>query len=114
MTREACAIVAGALNRPDASTRRVLIGEANRCRVTACARLYRALRDNSARRCDNDREDVLVAMCVDADHEVQLVCKHPSDPPTRLVGSGNAGLSTGKPRRQDCDESRPKGGQAPD
>jgi len=25
-----------------------------------------------------------------------------------------AGLSAGKPRRQDCDESRPQGGQAPD
>ena len=32
----------------------------------------------------------------------------------RLVGSGDAGLSAGKPQRQDCDESRPQGGQAPD
>jgi hypothetical protein len=32
----------------------------------------------------------------------------------QFVGSGGAGLSTGKPRRQDGNESRPHGGQAPD
>src|SRR5437667_12734622 len=29
-------------------------------------------------------------------------------------GPGSAGLSARKPQRQDCDESRPQGGQAPD
>ena len=35
-----------------------------------------------------DREHVLIPMRVDADHVIQLICKHPSDPPASLVGSG--------------------------
>src|SRR6266568_2013443 len=38
----------------------------------------------------------------------------PTDPPASLVGSSGAGLSARKPQRQDCKESRPQGGQAPD
>jgi hypothetical protein len=41
----------------------------------------------------DDRDRVLVAMGVDADHVVQLVCEHPTDPPTRRVRY--AGLEQG-------------------
>ena len=51
-------------------------------------------------------------------------CRHRSRNPTHLqasdrssdsfVGSAGAGLMRGKPRRQDGNESRPEGGQAPD
>ena len=36
----------------------------------------------------DDREHVLVTVCVDTDDEIHLVCKHPTDPPARLLGSG--------------------------
>jgi hypothetical protein len=61
---------------------------------------------------------VLVAVGVDADHVVQLVCKHPTDPPSPLGGSG-AGLSAEKPRpgaAARADRSFPRhahGGQSP-
>jgi hypothetical protein len=57
---------------------------------------------------------VLVAVRVDANHVVQLVCKHQTDPPSPFGGSGGVGLKRGKPPRQVGKESRPQGGQAPD
>jgi hypothetical protein len=51
-------------------------------------------------------------MSVDADQVIQLVCEHPTDPPTRRVRY--AGLEQGNRARQVCNESRPEGGQAPD
>jgi hypothetical protein len=36
-----------------------------------------ALRDHLVRRRDNDDEHVLIPMRVDADHVIQLICKHP-------------------------------------
>jgi hypothetical protein len=73
---EAGAVMACSLNRPDTPAARVLVGEAQRLRVAVPAGRDRLLRDNSTRRCGNDREHVLIAVCVDADDVVHLVCKH--------------------------------------
>jgi hypothetical protein len=81
-------VVTSTFNCPDTRARRVLVGEANRLRVAAGARPHRPLRDQPAARRANDRDRVPIAMRVDSDHVVQLVCKHHADPPTRLVGSG--------------------------
>ncbi len=73
---EGGAVMAGALNRPDPSAARVGIRETQRLRVAASVRSDRPPSDNRTRRCDNDREHVLIPMRVDADHVIQLICKH--------------------------------------
>ena len=75
----------GTLHRPDARAGRELISEPNGLGVPTYARPHRPLRDHTAARRGNDRERVSVAMRVDTHHVVQLVCKHPTDPPTRRV-----------------------------
>jgi hypothetical protein len=87
------AVVAGALDRPKSTSGRVPVCEADGVRVAACAGGRRRLRDHRAGVRVHDRDRVLVAMGVDADHVVQLVCKHPTDPPTRRVRY--AGLEQG-------------------
>jgi hypothetical protein len=74
---EAGAVVACPFDRPDARSRRVIAGEAHRFYVTASVRSNRSLRDHGpARRYDN-REHVLITVCVNPDHVIHLVCKHP-------------------------------------
>jgi hypothetical protein len=87
--------VAGAFGRPGASTVGCLAGEAQRRLVAMLVCPYHLPRQH--RPCDrgHDREDVFVQVRVDTDHVVQLICKHPTDPATSLVGSGGAGLSMG-------------------
>lgn len=87
------AVVAGALDRPESITGGVAICEADGVRVAACAGGRRRLRDHRAAVRVDDRDRVLVAMGVDGDHVVQLVCEHPTDPPTRRVRY--AGLEQG-------------------
>jgi hypothetical protein len=87
--------MACSLNRPDTPAARVRVGEPQRLRVAACAGRDRLLRDNRTRRRDDDRENALIAVRVDADHVIHLICKHPSDPPIPLVGSSDAGLMQG-------------------
>jgi hypothetical protein len=77
MTSEAGAVMTRALNGPDASPRRVLTGKAKRLRITAHARGHPPLRNDPTTRCRNNRKRVLVAVPVDPDHVVPLVCKHP-------------------------------------
>ncbi len=69
--------MARALDRPDPRSVRMALDEAQRLRVTACVRAHRSLRDDRPCRCDNHSEHVLVAVRVDADHVVHLICKHP-------------------------------------
>jgi len=71
----------------------VLIRETDGVRVAACAGGRCRLRDHRAGVRVDDRERVLVAMGVDADHVVHLLCKHSIDPPTRRVRY--AGLEQG-------------------
>ena len=87
------AVVAGALDRPESIAGRVPICEADGVRVAACAGGRRHLRDHRAGMRVDDRERVLVAMGIDADHVVHLLCKHSIDPPTRRVRY--AGLEQG-------------------
>ena len=87
------AVVAAAFDRPHPSTWRVSISESQRLRVAARLSGSRCLSDDRARASVDNREGVLIAMGVDTDHVVQLVCKHPTDPPTRRVRY--AGLEQG-------------------
>src|SRR5207245_11469555 len=95
ITSEAGAVMPGTLDRPNACTRRVFLGDPERLRIAAVARTDRTLRNNRTRRRGDNCERVLIAVCVDADHVIHLICKHPSDPPIPLVGSGDAGLMQG-------------------
>ena len=63
------------LDRPESSSGRVPVCEADGLRVAAGVG-RRRLRDHRPRACLDDRERVLVAMGVDADHVVHLLCKH--------------------------------------
>src|SRR6266566_2927817 len=103
------AVMASPLNRPDTPATRVAVRKTQRLRVTTSVRSDRPPSDNRTRRRDNDRQHVLIAMRVNTDHVIQLICNHASDPPASLVGSSGAGLSARKPQRQDCNESRPPG-----
>ena len=69
-------VMSRTLDRPDPRAGRVLLGEPNRLRVAACARAHRALRDNRPGRRDNDRKRVLVAVRINTDDVVDLICKH--------------------------------------
>ena len=70
-------VVADALNCPDAPAARIGVREAQRLGVAACIRSDRPPSDNRTRRRNNDREHVLIPMRVDANHVIQLICKHP-------------------------------------
>lgn len=87
------AVVAGALDRPESIAGRVPVCEADSVRIAARAGGCRRLRNHRAGTRVDDRDRVLVAMGVDADHVVELVCEHPTDPPTRRVRY--AGLEQG-------------------
>ena len=69
--------MAGALNRPDASTLGLLVREPQRLRVAVPARRDRPLRNNRARRGRDHRQHVLIPMRVNTNDEVHLICKQP-------------------------------------
>ena len=69
--------MAGALDRPDTSAARVAAPRSASPRDTRARRSHRLLRDDRTRWRDDDRERVLVAVRVDTDHVVHLLCKHP-------------------------------------
>ena len=80
------AVMAGALDRPATNTVRVPLREAQRVGVAACTRSYHRLRQHSSRGSNNDRECVLIAVRVDTDHVIHLVCKHPDRSSVRSKG----------------------------
>jgi hypothetical protein len=69
-------VTAAAFDRPGAPTWRVPIGDAKQLAVAVRIRRRRGSGDKSASRGGDNRQDMLVAMGVDAEHVVQLVCKH--------------------------------------
>jgi len=71
------AVMPNALDRPHTAAAGVLLDKPQRLPITARARTHRPLRHNSTTRRDNDREHMLVAVRVDADHIIHLICKHP-------------------------------------
>jgi hypothetical protein len=75
--REAGTERAGALNRERSPTRRVLIDKPEGVRVTAAARGDIRLEHHGCAGDVQHRERMRVAVRVDADDVVQLICKHP-------------------------------------
>src|SRR6266487_4915403 len=71
------AVVPGALNRPNAAAVGVLLDKPQRLRITAPACTHRPLRHNSTARRGNDRKHMLVAVRVDTNDMIHLICKHP-------------------------------------
>jgi hypothetical protein len=78
--------MAGAFDRPDTNAVRVARGEAERVGVAACARPHHRLRQHGSGGSNNDRECVLIAVRVDTDHVIHLVCKHPDRSSVRSKG----------------------------
>ena len=70
------AVAASPFDRPGASARRVMISDPKERSVTVRIRRRCPPGDNRARGRRDNRQDVLVTMGVDAEHVVQLVCKH--------------------------------------
>jgi len=82
---------------------------AHRFGVSAAVSRHRCLEhDHTAAHID-DGDRMLIAMRVDTDHVVQLICNHPDRPPA-LVG-GHSGSRSGDENRgrHDCDGSHPNG-----
>ena len=69
-------VVACALDRPDASAS-LLLCEAQCLRISASARTHRSLPHNDTGCRDHNRQRVLVAVRVDTNHVIHLICKHP-------------------------------------
>jgi len=69
--------LSGAFNRERSSTRRVLVDELQRVRVAVAARGDGRLEQHSSAHDLHDSESVRVAVRVDTDDVVQLICKHP-------------------------------------
>ena len=77
VAREAGAVMASPFNRPDTSAGGMPLGEAQRRRVPGCARSNRALRNHGSGRRGDDSKRVLIAVRIDADDVIHLLCKHP-------------------------------------
>lgn len=81
-------------------------GETQRLAVAACIRRRRCLCHDCACRRSDDRERVLIAMSVDTNHVVHLLCKHSTDtdtstPPRHTAsttGDGHTAQSETNPR----------------
>jgi class 3 adenylate cyclase len=98
---------AAPLDRERPAPRRLLPRELQGARVAAAARGHARLEDDPAGSSLDDRERVPVAVRVDPDHVVQLICKHPRHLQPRL-GEQLRCRSGGEDRgRQNCDGSRP-------
>jgi hypothetical protein len=70
----------------------VLIGQAKNARVPLAICERRRLEHDSAAAHVDDSERMRVAMRIDTDHVVQLVCKHPYRPPARWGIDSGVGL----------------------
>jgi len=77
VTGQAGAVMAGALDGPGASADRVLRREAKRVGVAVCPRTHDRLGEHRSGWSCNDRECVLIAVRIDTNHLIHLVCKHP-------------------------------------
>ena len=78
MTDQASAVVARALNRPDASAARVPLRESERLCVAATVRSNGSLRQDRPAWGGDDRQHVLIQVRVDTDHVIHLACNHPA------------------------------------
>jgi hypothetical protein len=80
---------AGAFDRERAPTGSVLVDELHSMRVAVAARHDRRLKHDHAADDVHDRERMRVAVWVDTDDVVQLICKHPNRPPAQALGDTN-------------------------
>ena len=76
----------------------MLLGELQRSRVAVVVRYYRRLEDDSATDDVHDRECVRVAVRVDTDDVVQLICEHPFTDLQLSVGGHPVSVWGWKPR----------------
>jgi hypothetical protein len=68
---------AGAFDRECTPTRRLQVDEPQRVCVAVAARDDRRLENDSAAHDLHDRERMRIAVRIDTNHVVQLICKHP-------------------------------------
>src|SRR5262249_40255389 len=92
-TGQARAEGAAALDREGTPTRRVLAGQFERTTITGPACGDRRLEHDSAGADLDDRERVHIAMRVDTDDVVNLICKHPYRPPAETLAINNRSRS---------------------
>jgi hypothetical protein len=91
---EAGAVVAGTLDRPNTHAMRIPLADADRLAIPLHLCRDRVLRDERTCCRDYDREHMFVAVRVDTDHVVHLLCKHP-DRSSVHRRVRNAGLEQG-------------------
>jgi hypothetical protein len=90
---------AGAFDSERSPTRRVLFDELQSMRIAVAARDDRRLAHDRAALDVHDRERMRVAVRVDTDHVVQLICKHPrTDLQPKRWGTQPVSVWGGKPR----------------
>ena len=91
-----------------APTRSVRVDQPQRLCVAVTVRGRRRLEDDRAAEDVHDRECMKVAVRIDTDDVVQLICEHPYRPPARALG-GQIRCRSGVENRarHDCDGSRP-------
>jgi hypothetical protein len=70
---------AGAFDRERSPARRVPVDELQSLRVAVAASDDRRLENDHAAHDLHDRERMRIAVRIDTDHVVQLICKHPRD-----------------------------------
>ena len=98
---------AGAFDRERAPSVRVLLGKLERARVAVAARRNIRLKDDCAGDDLDDRQRVRVAVRVNTDDVVQLICEHPTTNLQHTLGDTNRCRSgDGNRGRQNCDGSR--------
>jgi hypothetical protein len=95
VTGEPGAVVAGALDRPGTNAAGVPLGEAKRLSVASHVRAHGGLSEHRSCGSTNDSERVLIAVRVDTDHVIHLVCKHPDRSSVHSKGPEDAGLMQG-------------------
>jgi hypothetical protein len=84
-----------------------LVDELQSLRVAVAVRDNRRLEDDRAADDVHDRERMKVAVRVDADDVVQLICKHPrTDLQPKRWGTHPVSVWGGNRGRQNCDGSR--------
>jgi len=84
----------------------VLVDKAERVLVAVAVGRDRCFKHDSAGDDFDDRERMRIAMWVDADDVIQLICKHPNLTSSRALGDTTVSVWGGNRRRQNCDGSR--------
>lgn len=104
--RQASTEATGALDCPHPTPRRHLRHETQQAPITKDIRRDNGLRDDSTSRVANG-DRMRIAVRVDSDYVIHLICQHPLDLPCEVdVAGADLGKGTA---RQHCDGSHPHG-----